>query len=150
MATIPSTLAPQITDFTPSKQYPSFSGPINQKYTIANVASGNAGYTAAQVNGGFIIHTANAASTGTLPSAQSLIPQIQGVEVGSGQRLIVYNPGTATLTIAAGAGGTLKAASGAVATLDIREFLIVVTALGDVNGVGATYDLYSLGAASAE
>ena len=150
MSTIPSTLAPVVNSFTPTKTSPSFSSIINEAYVVSNVASGSATYTAAQIIGGLIIHTANAASTGTLPSAQNLIPAIQGAQVGSGIRVIFDNPGSATLTIAAGTGGTLKAASGAIATLDVREFLIIVTALGDVNAVGATYDVYSLGAASAE
>jgi hypothetical protein len=148
--TIPSTAAPVINSFTPEKQSPSFSSIINEKYTIAAVPTGSATYTPAQVLGGFIQHTANGASTGTFPTSQALVSLIEGAEVGTGIRIIVENPGSNTLTIAAGTGGTLKAASGAIATLDIREFLLIVTAVGDVNGVGATYDLYSLGAASAE
>lgn len=150
MSTIPTTLAPTINSFTPEKQSPSFSSPINQQYTIVTLTTGSKTYTTTQILGGFIIHTANGASNGTFPTAASLIPLIEGAVVGTGFRVIIYNNGTNTLTIIAGTGGTLKAASGAVATLDIREFLLVVTAVGDVLGVGATYDLYSLGAASAE
>jgi hypothetical protein len=150
MATIPSTLAPQITDFTPAKQYPSFSGIINQKFVPALVPTGSAAITAAQINGGLIIHTANGASTDTFPSAQSLAQNTPGVEIGTGIMVYLYNNGTSTVTVAAGTGGTLKAASGAVATLSIREFLLIFTAIGDVNNTGATYDLYSLGVATAE
>lgn len=151
MSTIPSVLAPVINSFTPTKNYPSFSSLINEGYVVTTLPTGNATYTPAQIIGGLIVHPVTGASTGTLPTATLLIPAIQGAAVGSGIRVIFDNgAGTATLTIAVGAGGTLKAASGAIATLDVREFLIIVTNLGDVNAVGATYDCYSLGAASAE
>ena len=151
MSTIPTTLAPVITDFTPSKIYPSFSSIINEQYVVTTLTTGSKTLTPAQVIGGLIIHPATGASTDTLPTAQLMIPAIQGAVVGSGIRFIIdVGAGTATVTLAVGTGGTLKAASGAIATLDVREFLLIVTALGDENNVGATYDVYSLGTASAE
>jgi hypothetical protein len=153
MSTLPQTLnLNPIIDFPPTKIYPSFSTPINQKFVIANVPTGNATYTPAQVIGGFIIHTANGASTGTLPTADLLIPQIQGAEVGSGFKLIIYDPGTATLTIAAGVGGTMLSVTPTIATLTIREFLIIVTSIVNPSITGSvnSYTVYSLGVGTAQ
>lgn len=150
MSTIPSTLAPQIVDFTPRKAYGSFSQPINVKLVPTALPTGSTTLTATQFNNGLINMNATGASTLTFPSAQDLAQNINGVEIGTSQQVYINNVGTATVTVAAGTGGTLKAASGAIATLDVRTFLVVFTAIGDANNVGATYDLYSLGAASAE
>lgn len=149
MSTIPSTLAPVITDFTPRKAYGSFSQPINQKFVPALVPTGAATYTAAQINGGLIIHTSNTAVNGTFPSAQSLAQNINGVEIGTGIIVYIYNNGTATLTPVAGVGGTSLATLG-VPTLSIRTYLVIFTAIGDQNNTGAAYTMYSLGLASAE
>lgn len=149
MSTIPAVLTPNpIVDFTPEKQYPSFSGLINQKYNPATISDAAAKtYTVNQVLGGFILRDTNgAARTDTLPSAADLIPQIEGADVGSAIRFIVRNTADAaeTLTIAAGSGGTTSGTM-TIAESNQKEFLLVVTAVGDQNGVGAAYTVYSLG-----
>ena len=48
MSTIPSTLAPVIQDYTPTKQFPSFSTIINEKYVVTTLATGSQTLTPAQ------------------------------------------------------------------------------------------------------
>lgn len=154
MSTIPSTLAPQITSYTPEKQYPSFSSIINQFYnpvTYSN-AGGNT-LLASDVIGGLITHTAAGAETDTLPSATLMVQAIQGatgplpgnpgtnIGSGSGVRFFVHAGGAGTITVAVGAGGTLVGTA-TVATTAIQEFLLIITNRGDINGVGATYTVY--------
>lgn len=158
MATIPSVLAPVIKSFTPTKTYPSFSSIINQYlYPVTYTNAGANTLLASDVIGGLITHTAAGAETDTLPSAALLIPAIQGVTgpnpgssnlaAGSSIRFFVAAGGAGAITVAVGAGGTLVG-SGAVPAADIKEFLLIVTNVGDVNAVGATYTIYSLGAAA--
>jgi hypothetical protein len=148
------TATPQpVVDFTPQKDYLSFSGIINQ-YIVPAVyanAGGNT-LTVADVLGGFITHTAAGAQTDTLPSAALLVPQIQGAQgplpgiappvtgAGSSIRFLVKAGGAGTITIAVGAGGTAVGTM-TVATLNVKEFLLVVTSSGDT----PTYTVYSLG-----
>lgn len=143
-----------IIDFTPQKNYLSFSGLINQYYTPATyTTAGAVTLLFSDVLGGFITHTAAGAETDTLPSAALLVPQIEGGQAGlpgitpavpaagSGIRFFVTAGGTGAITIAAGVGGTLVG-SGAVAAGDVKEFLLIITA----TGANPTYTVYSLGA----
>ena len=158
--TIPSTLAPTITSFTPSKESPSFSSIINEYFSPVTYANAGANtLLASDVIGGLISHTAAGAETDTLPSATLMAQAIQAATgavpaspnpaqgiAGSGIRFFVRASGAGTITIAVGAGGTLDSLSTAtVATLNIKEFLLIMTNMGDVNNIGATYTLYSLG-----
>lgn len=142
-----------VVDLTPQKDYLSFSGIINQLIipaTYAN-AGGNTLLTS-DVLGGFITHTAAGAQTDTLPTAALLVPQIQGAQgsvpgvyppvagTGSSIRFLVKAGGAGTITIAVGTGGTAVGTM-TVATLNIKEFLLVVTATGD----SPAYTVYSLG-----
>lgn len=131
-----------------AKQYPSFSGLINQKLVASVLATaGNLTYTTAQVLGGLILRdTAGAARTDTLPTAAAIVPLIPGAEVGSSIRFLIRNTADAaeTLTIAAGTGGT-GSGTLTIAQNNQKEFLLVVSAVGDADGNGATYDLYSMG-----
>lgn len=134
-----------VQSFTPTKNYPSFSGPINEVFspvTYSNAANNT--LLVSDVLGGFITHTAAGAQTDTLPSAALLVPQIEGAQVGSAIELIVKAGGAGTITIAAGAGGTTNGTM-TIATTNLKFFLIVVTALPDQYGNGATYTVYSLG-----
>lgn len=130
-----------VVDFTPQKNYLSFSGQLNQVINVATYA--NAGgntllYT--DVLGGFIVHTAAGAQTDTLPTAALLVPQIEAAQVGSAIRFLVKAGGAGTITVAAGVGGTIVGTA-TVATLNIKEFLLIVTAVGNA----PTYTAYSLG-----
>jgi hypothetical protein len=71
---------------------------------------------------------------------------MQSVQVGSAIQFTIRNTaGTAVaITVVAGAGGTISGTS-TIAQNNQKSFLLVITALGDVNGVGATYTAYSLG-----
>src|SRR6185312_14565936 len=134
-----------VQSFTPTKQYPSFSGLVNE--VISPVSYSNAGNNTlltSDVLGGFITHTAAGAQTDTLPTAALLVPLIEGAQVGSAIRFFVKAGGAGTITIAAGTGGTITGTA-TIATGNIKEFLLVVTALPDQFGNGATYTAYSLG-----
>lgn len=139
-----------VQSFTPSKQYPSFSGLINETFNPASYSNAGGNTLAvSDVLGGFITHTAAAAETDTLPSAALLVPQIEGAAVGSSIRFFVKAGGAGTITVAVGAGGTAEAGDTlTVAQGYIREFLLRVTALPDQFGNGAAYELYSLGAST--
>lgn len=146
-----------VQDFTPQKNYLSFSGLINMYLNpIVNLLTA---YTllVSDVLGGFITSTNAAAQTLTLPSAALLVPQIEGAQAGlpgiappnalagSSIRFLVRAGGAGTVTVAVGAGGTLDSLSTAtVATGQIKEFLLVVTATATLTGTPA-YTLYSLG-----
>lgn len=148
MSTIPTVLAPTITSFTPEKQSPSFSGQINEIVTFTILAAGNKTLTAAQLLGGFIIQTPTAAATDTLDTASNIVSQIEGAKVGSGIYFTIRNTsaGAFAITVAAGTGGTMNSGDTAtIAQSNQKTFLLVVTALGDQNFVGATYTVYSMG-----
>jgi hypothetical protein len=128
-----------VVDFMPTKQYPSFSGPINEKLTITPYLGTTTALTAAVVLGGFITSSNAAAQTLTLPTAALLVPQIEGAEVGTAIRLIVNSVGAGTATVAAGTGGTF-AGTATVAAGSLKQILLVVTALDP-----PAYTVYSLG-----
>jgi len=142
-----------VVDFTPQKNYLSFSGLINQ-YINPVTYSNAAGNTllVSDVLGGFITHTAAGAETDTLPSAALLVPQIEGGQAGqpgiapppsgagNGIKFYVRAGGAGIITLAVGAGGTLVG-SGAVAAGTAKQFLLVITATGD----NPTYTVYAIG-----
>lgn len=136
-----------VQSFSPTKNYPSFSGLVNEVRTpVAYANAGNNTLLFSDVLGGFITHTAAGAQADTLPSAALLVPQIEGAQIGSCIRFLVKAGGAGTITIAVGAGGTANPGDTlTVATGQIKEFMIRVTALPDQYGNGATYTLYSLG-----
>lgn len=146
-----------VQDFTPQKTYPSFSTIINQYYSPAAYTATATTLTFTDVLGGYITSSNAAAQTLTLPTAALLVPQIQGGQgalpgvapapttAGSGIRFFVSALGAGTITVAVGTGGTLATGSTAtVATGQIKEFLLVVTKVGDLTST-PTYTLYSLG-----
>jgi hypothetical protein len=156
MATIPSTLAPVISDYTPSTQSPSFSSIINEY--VAPVAYANAGgntLLASDVIGGFITHTAAGAQTDTLPTATLMVPAIQGGRgaipggpgiVGTAGQAIFFfvrAAGAGAITVAVGTGGTLIG-SGAITAGAVGQFMLVVTATDAPGFVKATYTVYRL------
>ena len=89
--TVFQTATPQpVVDFVPTKQYPSFSEPINQTLTLSAVVGTSATLTYAQVLGGMIFwDTSSGAVNAIMPAAALLVPQIEGVEVGSTVRLLI-------------------------------------------------------------
>jgi len=141
-----------VIDFTPTKNYPSFSGLINQYFTPA--AYSNAGGNTllySDVLGGLIEHTAAGAETDTLPSAALLVPEIEAAQAaapgvypapagaGSGILFFVNAGGAGAITIAAGAGGTLVG-SGEVAAGTTAMFLLIVTGIG----ANPSYNVYHI------
>ena len=134
-----------IVGFVPTKQYPSFDGPINSTLTVSALTAGQSNtVTCAQVLGGIITHnTSSSAYTDTLPTAALLVPQIEGVEVGSTIRFLIRNTsaGAGTITVAPGTGGTTVGNTLTIPYLTQMEFLIRVTAVGNT----PTYDLYPMG-----
>ena len=138
-----------VTDFTPQKDYLSFSAPINQTLTLTTKTGAGVTFTAAEVLSGLIFHdTSSGAVNDTLPTAALLIPQIEGAEVGSTVHLLIRNTsaGAGTITLVAGTGCTLSgtSASTTIAYLTQVEYLIRVTAIGQT----PTYTVYGLGAAT--
>jgi hypothetical protein len=157
MATIPSTLAPVIPSYTPSKANPSFSSIINEYYNPVTYSNaGNNTLLASDVIGGLIIHTAAGAQTDTLPTATLMVQAIQNGRAsvpgapssavgvaGSGIIFYVRSGGAGAITLAVGAGGTLVG-SGLGVTLITKGYLLIITSTGDINNVGATYTVYAL------
>ncbi len=112
--------------------------------TIASTASGVITLTADQLLGGLIIVDCQEAQSATLPSAELLIAAIPGV-TGTAQvtgacgfRFTIKNSGDSTLTLVAGAGGTLTGTA-TVIIAEIRDYILVIT-----NGLAgqATYTCY--------
>lgn len=141
MAGLNQTATPNpVVDFVPQKQYPSFSGLINEVINVAAYTGTATTLTYSDVLGGFITSNNASAQTLTLPTAALLVPQIEGAQVGSAIRFFVKELGAGTATVAAGTGGTVTGTA-TIATLNIKEFLLVVTAIGAT----PTYTCYSLG-----
>ncbi len=146
-----------VQDFTPQKTYPSFSTIINQYINPVAYTGTQTTLTFGDVLGGYITSSNAAAQAVTLPTAALLVPQIQGAQgtlpgiapatttAGSAIRFFVSANGTATATVSAGTGGTFAAGSTAtIAGGQIKEFMLVVTAVGTLTG-NPTYTVYSLG-----
>jgi energy-converting hydrogenase Eha subunit B len=141
MSGLNQTATPQpVVDFVPQKQYPSFSSIINESVSIAAYTGTATTLLYSDVLGGFITSNNASAQTLTLPTAALLVPQIEGAQVGSAIRFFVKELGAGTATVAAGTGGTVTGTA-TIATLNIKEFLLVVTAIG----ASPTYTAYSLG-----
>jgi len=147
-----------VQSFTPQKDYLSFSGIINQYYAPVTYTAVATTLTYSDVLGGLITSTNGAAQTLTLPTAALLVPQIEGAQgglpgiappnatSGSGIRFFVQSSGAGTVTVAAGTGGTTSGTM-TVATGQIKEFLLIVTKVGDSTSL-PTYTVYSLGTAT--
>jgi hypothetical protein len=146
-----------VQDFTPQKNYPAFSVITNQYYNPVAYTATATTLTYSDVLGGYITSSNAAAQALTLPTAALLVPQIQGGQgglpgiappsatSGSGIRFFVTALGAGTITVAVGTGGTLATGSTAtIATGQIKEFLLVITKVGDLTST-PTYTLYSLG-----
>ncbi len=148
MAGLNQTATPlPVVDFVPQKQYPSFSAIINQLINLAVYTGTAITLLFSDLLGGFITGNNAAAQTFTLPTAALLVPQIEGAQVGSSIRFFVQSLGAGTITVAAGTGGTTSGTM-TVATGQIKEFLLRVTALGNLTGA-PTYTIYSLGTSTA-
>ena len=148
MSTIPSTLAPTITSFTPQKQFPSFSGQTNEVVTVTSLGAGAQTLTAAQILGGFIIGVPTAAANYTTDTAANILKALQGAQVGSAIFFTVRNKsaGANTITLVAGTGVTLNSGDTVtVAQNNQKQFMAIVTAVGDALGNGAAVTIYSLG-----
>src|SRR6185312_2168872 len=146
MAGLNQTATPNpVVDFAPQKSYPSFSSIVNQPTVIAAYTGTATTLTYSDVLGGFITSNNASAQTLTLPTADLLIPQIEGAAVNSSIRFFVKELGAGTATVAAGTGGTVTGTA-TIATGNIKEFLLVVTALKNEQGTTSnTYTCYSLG-----
>lgn len=129
-----------VQSFGPQKNYLSFSGLINQLITVVTYLTTAVTLLFSDVLGGFIVLTNAAAIAATLPSAALLVPQIEGAQVGSSIKFLVQAGGAGTVTVSAGTGGTISGTA-TVATGQIKEFLLLVTAVG----ASPTYTAYSLG-----
>lgn len=140
-----------VNSFTPEKQSPAFGGIISEVMNrVTYATAGNVTYKVSDIIGGFINRDTNGgARTDTFPTAAALVAGIEGAKVGSAIQIFIKNTAGAanSLTVAIGTGGTAVGTM-TVAQSNIKSFLIIVTALGDQNNVGATYDLVSLGTAA--
>lgn len=137
-----------VVDYAPTKQYPSFSGIINQKTTVtALTTAGAVTFSAAQILGGIITWDPGGGETGTLDTAANIIAAIEGADVGSTIRFLIRNTadGAETITVAVGTGGTAASTDDVltIAQYYQKEFLLRVTAVG----LTPTYDLYTMGSA---
>lgn len=99
--------------------------------------------TSPQLLQGFVIYSGPTGNL-TLPSAADLANNIQGVMVGTSFEVMVRNTGAGTLTVVAGAGGTISGTA-TVATLNTRTFLVNFT---NVTIGSEAYTVYTEGAAA--
>jgi hypothetical protein len=147
-----------VVDYTPQKDYLSFSGLINQYYNPTTYTGTTNKLTPSDVLSGLLILTNAGAITASLPSAADLIPQIQGgqgpatgisqsnqpglpnLNGGNGIRFYVKAGGAGAVTVSVGTGGTLVG-TGAVTAGSVKTFLLIITGTGDT----PTYTVYSLG-----
>lgn len=81
--------------------------------------------TPAQTMTGMIIYTGAAANL-TLPTAAALVDAIQGGMVGTSYELLVRATGAGTVTMVAGAGGTINGTA-TVATANSRMYMFNLT-----------------------
>ena len=144
--TIPSTATPTVASFTPEVKSPAFSGVVQELVTLNTLGTTSATITAAQMLGGLIFQPAGTAINTTLDTAANVFLAMQSVQVGSSFTLTIRNTATAanTITVVAGTGGTMSGTA-TIAQNNQRSFRVVITALGDVNGVGAAYTAYTSG-----
>lgn len=144
-----------VQDYTPTKNYPSFSGPINEYANVTTYTGTANTLTAADAMAKLLILTNGAAITATLPTAAQLIPAIEGgqgalpgiapppVGAGSSLLLMIKAGGAGAVTVSAGTGGTLIG-TGAITAGSTAFFLFVITAVSTLTGV-PTYNVYKLG-----
>ena len=92
---------------------------------------------------GLIIYNVAVAANLTLPSASDLCNNIQGVMMGTSFEIMVKSIGAGTVTVVAGAGGTISGTA-TVATANIRTFLVNFT---NVTIGQEAYTVYSEGTA---
>lgn len=148
-----------VQDFTPTKNYPAFSGLINQYYNPTTYLGTANTLVATDVMAGLLILTNAAAITATLPTGAQLVNQIEGGQAGlpgvsppsaasgSGILFFVKAGGAGAVTVSAGTGGTLVG-SGAITAGNVKMFLLVITAVATLTGT-PTYTVYSLGQSAA-
>lgn len=98
--------------------------------------------TSPQLLSGMIIFNGAAANL-TLPSAADLCNNIQGAMVGTSFEVIIRSTGAGTVTLVAGAGGTISGTA-TVATANSRIFLVNFT---NVTLGQEAYTVYSEGTA---
>lgn len=148
MSTIPIVTTQPIVDYTPTKEFPSFSSIINEVVSVTALGAGAQTLSAAALLGSFIIGTPAAAANYTTDTALNIVNAIQGAQVGSAIQFTVRNKaaGAYTITLVAGKGVTLNAGDTAtVAQSNQKTYMAVVTALPDVYGNGAAVTIYSMG-----
>lgn len=95
--------------------------PMINPVTLAAAAT----LTSPQTLSGMVIYTGASANL-TLPAASDLCNNIQGCMVGTSFELIVRNTGAGTVTVVAGAGGTISGTP-TVVTVNTRIFLFNLT-----------------------
>lgn len=98
--------------------------------------------TSPQLLQGLIIYS-GASGNLTLPAAADLCNNVQGAMVGTSFEFMVKNTGAGTVTVVAGAGGTINGTA-TVATVNIRTFLVNFT---NVTLGQEAYTVYSEGLA---
>lgn len=139
-----------VIDYVPTKQYPSFSGQVNQFLDLTTPTAGAAAtLTAAQLLGGLILHdTSSGARTDTLDTAANIVNAIEGAQVGSTIEFLIRNTsaGAGSITVAAGTGGTISGTTGTtvIPYLQQQRYLLRVTAIG----ASPSYTVYGLGLAT--
>lgn len=148
MSTIPTLLTPVLTPYTPQIENSSFSNQIAEVLAFTSLGAGAQTLKAAQILGGFIIGVPTAAANYTTDTAANIVNAIQNAQVGSVIQFTLRNGAAAadTITLLAGTGVTLHSGDTmTVAQNNQKTFLVVVTALPDVYGNGATATIYSMG-----
>lgn len=81
--------------------------------------------TSPQTLTGMIVYTGASANL-TLPAASDLVNNIQGAMVGTSFELVIRNTGAGTVTMVAGAGGTISGTA-TVVTVNTRVLLFNLT-----------------------
>jgi hypothetical protein len=144
--TIPTTATPGINSFTPEVQSPAFSGVTQETLTVTTLGTAATTVTASQMLGGLLLQPAGAAINTTLDTAVNVFKALQNQVVGASFAFTLRNTATTanTITVVAGSGGTMTGTA-TIAQNAQRAFRLVITAVGDASGAGATYTVYTAG-----
>lgn len=140
-----------VVDYTPEKQSPSFSGPINEVANVVTYTGTANTLTPTDILRKLIILNNAGAITAVLPPSSTLIPAIEGAKgglalgltavAGTSIEFDIKASGAGAVTVSVGTGGTLVG-TGAITAGNVKRFRLVTTNAGSSN---PAYTLYSLG-----
>lgn len=106
------------------------SGTMASGMTLAAITGANATWTAAQMHGGQIAHSTQAATGATTATAANIVASIPGAEAGSFYWLTVGNSNSGTLTLTGGSGVSISGPTTILSsqTALLKVYVFVATA----------------------